>query len=72
MNKFLFKTISVAISILFLSAFAIAEENSDFAEKARDRRYVGGADESDLKVQKAVTNSKAKPVEESDESNEGF
>lgn len=72
MNKFLFKTISVAISILFLSAFASAEEASDYAEKARERRYVGGADESDLKVQKTVTNSKAKPVEESDESNEGF
>lgn len=72
MNKFLFKTIFVAISILFLSALSSAEENSDYAEKARERRYVGGADESDLKVQKAVANSKAKPVEESDESNEGF
>lgn len=58
-------------SVLFLSNFAVAEENSDYAEKARERRYVGGADESDLKVQKAVTNTKSK-AEENDESNEGF
>ena len=72
MNIFLFKTISVAVTILFFSTFASAEEASDYAEKARERRYVGGADESDLKVQKAVTNSKSKLPVESDESNEGF
>lgn len=37
--------------VLFISSNLQADESSAFAEIARLRKYVGGADESDLKVQ---------------------
>lgn len=39
------------LPILLTFTFAQAAEDPNFAEIARSRRYVGGADESDLKVQ---------------------
>ncbi|MFZ3231919.1 MAG: hypothetical protein WA160_17055 [Pseudobdellovibrio sp.] len=82
MNKSNFLNISMKIFVgnivLLASIFTIsvtlkAEENSDYVEKARERRYVGGVDESDLKVQKAVTATKTKvKTEDNQESNEGF
>jgi hypothetical protein len=72
MTKSFLKIISVVAVILGFSLVTIAEENSEFAEKARERRYVGGADESDLKVQRTLTaNPKAKS-QDPDETNEGF
>ena len=45
------------------------EEKNDFTQKARERNYVGGADEDELKVLPVLPNAKSvKPTENS----EGF
>lgn len=76
MSKIILKIISIFVTCFLLFNYAGAEENSDYTEKAKERRYVGGADESDLKVQKSVvknTNSNAKiKSEDPDDANEGF
>ena len=75
MNKKYLSLLFAVCAVLVTSFSAFADDSSDYAEKARDRRYIGGADESDLKVQKAVnTNLKTKAEEnmENTESNEGF
>lgn len=64
-----FLVLFIILSCFYVSSLK-AEENSDFSDKARDRHYLGGADESDLKVQKSL-NTKNKS-EENQESNEGF
>ncbi len=65
---------SVAVFLtMFLASAASAEEGSKYSEIARERQYVGGKDESDLKVQQVtVVNPKNKPVTDPQESNEGF
>lgn len=71
MMKLILKiTVLLGIAFGFASAYA---EDSEFADIARERRYVGGADESDLKVQKTVsTDPKKQKAEVSEESSEGF
>ena len=60
------------IAFLFsATSMARAEEQSAFTESARERRYVGGPDESDLKVQANLAAAKNKPAA-TPESNEGF
>ena len=65
--------IFVALTSIFLAVPKVsAEEQSQYTEVARERRYVGGADESDLKVQaNGSTAAKNKPAA-TQESNEGF
>ncbi len=65
MNKILFV-------LLILPATLLAADN-DYMEIARTRKYVGGADEGDLKVQVVLyqaPNKKKKPVKI--EPSEGF
>jgi hypothetical protein len=59
--------------LLFISAFAHANEDSAYAEVARLRQYAGGADESDLAVQKNLNQVKTKKKKQSKpEPAEGF
>lgn len=53
---------------------AFAAEDSVHVEKARTRQYVGGADESDLKVQAQVPKLKKSKNETNleDDDNEGY
>lgn len=58
--------------MVLFSEFVRAEEQSPFNEIARERLYVGGLDESDLRVQQVHTAGiKNKPTD-TQESNEGF
>ncbi len=56
----------------FLPMGAFAAEDSAFAEKARSRQYVGGPDESDLKVQAKVLKLQKSKNETNTEEDEGF
>ncbi len=62
--------------LLFTGIFlnVSAAEDSVFSEKAQTRKYVGGADESDLKVQAQIKKLKKSKNETSFESEdeEGF
>lgn len=50
-----------------------AAEDSVYSEKAQTRKYVGGADESDLKVQAQIKKLKKSKNETTfDEDEEGF
>jgi len=71
MKTIIFFTAFLFASVLMVANIVKADENSEYAAKARERRYVGGADESDLKVQKAVNSAKTK-AEENEDANEGF
>ena len=70
-NNFL----TFCVLLFFLSVYPLAifaEEQSQFAEMARERQYPGGSEESDLKVQqKAAASSKIK-LTDHQESDEGF
>ena len=58
---------------LLMSLKAVASEQSEYMDLARSRKYIGGPDESDLKVQAVLyqaPNKKKKPVKV--EPNEGF
>lgn len=59
-------------SLFFSVERANAEEQSPFTEIARERRYTGGPDESDLKVQTAPTTAAKNKPTSAQESNEGF
>lgn len=77
MKNFILKTIlfflSTSYLIILLSDSALADEGSKYSEVARERQYIGGKDESDLKVQPAsAVPSKVKPAAEPVENNEGF
>ena len=60
------------ISTLFLMINASAAEDSAFAEKARTRQYIGGPDESDLKVQAQILKLQKSKNETNIEDDEGF
>ena len=58
--------------VLILPFMAKAAEDSEFVQVARDRYYLGGLDEADLKVQlHLVPNEKNKNLN-TQESDEGF
>ena len=64
---------SVCLMIMLLGQLAMAFGESEFAETARLRRYPGGADEGDLRVQtQLVVSPKAKENEFTQDNNEGF
>jgi hypothetical protein len=63
------------LPLVLIIGFAQAADDSNYAEIARTRRYAGGADESDLKVQATLyqtpsSKKKKKPV--TTEPSEGF
>ena len=72
-SYFIYTLVLLAVTSVFItSEKALAEEQSQYTEVARERRYVGGPDESDLKVQASTaTAAKNKPAA-GQESNEGF
>ncbi len=77
MKEFILKSILFlvcAVNFIILStSLALADEGSKYSEVARERQYVGGKDEADLKVQApSAVPSKAKPATEPVENNEGF
>lgn len=72
LEKPVLKSFLISVLFSFGAQQAFAEEASRYSESARERQYLGGVDESDLKVQqKLTTASKMAPVENI-ESNEGF
>lgn len=76
MKNFISKPIlffASACLLTVLPSMLQADEGSKYSEVARERQYVGGKDESDLKTQapSAVAN-KNKSVAEPVENNEGF
>ena len=72
-SQIIYILILVALTSIFLVAEkASAEEQSQYTEVARERRYVGGADESDLKVQANTTAAAKNKAAPAQESNEGF
>ncbi len=60
--------------VSFLAPNLRADEASAYSEVARLRKYAGGADESDLKVQLklSLTPSQKKKLNAPDEPSEGF
>jgi exopolysaccharide biosynthesis protein len=61
----------VSMTVVLFSSSSQAEENSEYLVKAKERKYAGGADESDLKVQKILSVNSDKK-EKTEESSEGF
>lgn len=68
MTIFLF----IFLTISFCFSFSWAAEDSAFVEKARTRQYVGGPDESDLKVQTQIPKLQKSKNETTIEDEEGF
>ena len=64
----------LALSFFVISIFSTAHaaDESIYAEKARNRQYAGGPDESDLKVQAQVLKLQKSKNETSIEEDEGF
>ncbi len=58
--------------LYFFSILTWAAEDSAFLEKARTRQYLGGADESDLKVQAQLVKLQKSKNETTIEDEEGF
>lgn len=57
----------LSLVILLSSFWAAADEDSEVASRARSRQYVGGADESDLKVQPSLNKDQKNKTEQADE-----
>ncbi len=71
MRKFISHFVLMCL-VLILPFMAKAAEDSEFVQVARDRYYLGGLDEADLKVQlHLVPNEKNKNLN-TQESDEGF
>ena len=68
MNNKIKTLVSVTALIISTASSVHAAEDSEFALLARDRQYLGGLDESDLKVQlQLIPNEKAVDTSESEE-----
>lgn len=61
----------LSMTVMMFSSTSKADDDSKFQVNAKERKYLGGPDESDLKVQKVLSvNSEKK--EKTEESSEGF
>ena len=60
-----------AMTVLMFSSTGLASDDLTFAEKAREKKYLGGADEGELKVLTILPSLKNKKVKTEDAS-EGF
>lgn len=72
MLRFLFFTVSFLFTLSVAQNIQAAQE-STYTEIAKSRKYIGGADESDLKVQPTLNrsqNKKKKPI--NSDSSDGF
>lgn len=58
-----------AMTVMVFSSKAAAEDDMSYQEKAREKQYIGGADESELRVLTVLpmVNSKKVKAEEADE-----
>lgn len=58
-----------AMTVMVFTSKASADEDLSYQEKAREKKYIGGADESELKVLAVlpIANSKKVKTEEADE-----
>lgn len=60
-----------AMTVMVFSSKASADDDLSYQEKAREKKYVGGADESELKVLAVVPTTNSKKVK-AEEAGEGF
>ena len=61
----------VAMTVMVFSSKSFADEDLTYQEKAREKKYVGGADESELKVLAVLPTANSKKVK-TEEADEGF
>jgi hypothetical protein len=61
----------VAMTVMVFSQKSMADDDLTFSEKAREKKYLGGADESDLKVLTVLPSLKNKKTKTED-ADEGF
>lgn len=59
------------VIMVFSSNLSAAEDDLSYLEKAREKKYLGGADEGDLKVLVAMPAFKNKKIK-TEEADEGF
>ena len=71
-NKKFIQLLFIFLVSLGLTESAPAAEDSEFVQKAKDRYYHGGPDESDLKVQQKLTPTEKNKNLDNEESDEGF
>jgi hypothetical protein len=60
-----------AMTVLLFSSTSYAEDDLSFAELAREKKYIGGVDESDLKIIATLPSVKSKKIK-TEEAEEGF
>ncbi len=60
-----------AMTVMVFSSKASAEDELSNQEKAREKKYIGGADESELKVLAVLPTASSKKVK-TEEADEGF
>jgi hypothetical protein len=61
----------LAMTLMVFSEKSMAEEDLTFSEKAREKKYLGGADESELKVLATLPTLKNNKIK-TEEADEGF
>ncbi len=61
----------VAMAVMIFSSKSFAEDDLSYLERAREKKYLGGADESDLKVIAVAPSLKNKKIK-TEEAEEGF
>ncbi len=64
--------VTIFLCVGFSFCAALAAEDSAFVEKARTRQYMGGPDESDLKVQTQILKLQKTKNETTGDEEEGF
>ncbi|OFZ31894.1 MAG: hypothetical protein A2622_11790 [Bdellovibrionales bacterium RIFCSPHIGHO2_01_FULL_40_29] len=67
-----FLSLMSLVFVLITPIMSYAEEDSMYVQMARDREYVGGLDESDLKVQSSLVPNENNKNLDNPESEEGF
>lgn len=60
-----------AMTVMVFSSKASAEDELSYQEKAREKKYVGASDESELKVLAVLPSANSKKVK-AEEADEGF
>lgn len=60
-----------AMVVMIFSSKSVAQDGLSFQEKAREKKYLGGVDESDLKVLSVLPATVSKKIK-TEEADEGF
>jgi len=63
--------LALAVAVMIFSSKSFAEDDLTYLEKAREKKYLGGVDESDLKIIDMTPVFKGKVIKTEDAS-EGF